>query len=58
MNNMTLENRLRTAERLEKQGKISIGNDIITVNNGLVYVNDEPMTWDTFTHLYLLTIQD
>lgn len=55
---MTLENRLKTAAKLEKQGKISIGNDIITVNDGLVYVNGKPMTWDTFTHLYLLTVQD
>lgn len=56
---MNFEQRLATASKLERLGKLSIGNgkgkpkDTIIVRNGLVYVNEEPMTWDTFTHIYL-----
>ena len=65
---MDFGRRLETAERLEKLGSIKVGKDKVTAINGLVYVEtselmihplygyplDNPMTWDTFTHIYLL----
>ena len=66
--------RIKTAERLQRRGKIFISNgrykrrDIATLRAGLIHVEsqfpivhpfegyklDNPMDWDTFTHLYLL----
>lgn len=65
---MTLAGRLSVAKALEKHGRIRIGNDYAVVRNGLVYIEtsselthpisatplENPMTWDTFTHAYLL----
>ena len=65
---MTLHKRIDLANKLIKNGEIRIGNDIAIDIGGLVkVVTDEelvhprlktplenPMTWDTFTHLYLL----
>lgn len=65
---MTLHKRIDLANKLEKNGEIRIGNDLAIDIGGLVKViSDEelvhpiyetplenPMTWDTFTHLYLL----
>lgn len=65
---MNLYQRLKHAEKLEKRGQLKIGKDVCIVKNGLVHVKTEtqpmhprynyplenPMTWDTFTHLYLL----
>lgn len=53
---MNLEQRLATAAKLEKRGKLTMPNgDMVSVYYGLVYLNRKiPMTWDTFTHIYLL----
>lgn len=71
---MNFHQRIETARKLERRGKIFISNgrykrrDIATVCGGLIHVEsqfpivhpfegyklDNPMTWDTFTHLYLL----
>lgn len=66
---MDTVSRTKIAERLSKKGRIYIGKESISARNGLVYIEttafpknpldtklflDNPMTWDTFTHIYLL----
>lgn len=65
---MQLHKRIDVANRLIKQGKIKIGDDYAINTGGLVRIVtdkqlihpftktelENPMTWDTFTHLYLL----
>lgn len=65
---MEINKRIQTARELERKGSIRIGKDIIISHGNYVYVKTEnpprhlyygyvlsnPMTWDTFTHLYLL----
>lgn len=66
---MDTVSRTKIAERLRKTGRIYIGKETISARNGLVYIDtasfpknpldtslllDNPMTWDTFTHIYLL----
>lgn len=65
---MTLEGRLITTKSLEQYGYVRLGNDYAYYRNGLVYIEtkselvhpflgtplENPMTLDTFTHLYLL----
>lgn len=51
---MKIEQRLAIAARIEKRKQITVGSDKVIAFNGLVYVNKVPMTWDTFTHIYLL----
>jgi hypothetical protein len=61
--------RYKIAEKLERNGYLKIGDDELTLQPGhLVHVKgsqplhpvygyplDNPMTWDTFVHIYLLT---
>ena len=70
---MTIENRLATAERLEKNGIIEVAGVWALDVGGLVRIDstnkeklkaaltrddgtvlENPMTWDTFTHIFLL----
>ena len=65
---MEITKRIEIARKLEKAGSIRIGKDVATVRNGLIYIEtetpptnpyygillDNPMTWDDFTHIYLL----
>ena len=66
---MDTASRTKIAERLSKKGRIYIGKESISARNGLIYIEttafprhpldtklflDNPMTWDTFTHIYLL----
>jgi hypothetical protein len=74
---MTIEKRLATAERLEKNGIIEVAGVWAIDTGGLVRIDstnkeklkasltrtdgqyngivlENPMTWDTFTHLFLL----
>ena len=65
---MKPEKQLQLTEKLERRGVLQIGKDRAIVKNGLVYIEtntpplhplygyklDNPMTWDTFTYLYLL----
>ena len=66
---MDITNRLKIADRLEERGRIYVGKDMVTIRNGLIYIEtadfprnpfdsrlllNNPMTWDTFTHIYLL----
>lgn len=65
---MEINKRIELARQLKKSGSICIKKDVITSKGDLVYVKtdapllhplygcylDNPMTWDTFTHLYLL----
>ena len=66
---MDISKRLYIADKLRECGRIYVGKDMITFRNGLVYIEnnaypknpldqtlmlDNPMTWDTFTHIYLL----
>lgn len=51
---MNYEQRIRKAEELERKGEIKIGKDKCVAKNALVYINGNPVTWDTFTHIYLL----
>ena len=66
---MDAASRTKIAERLRKTGRIYIGKESISARNGLIYIEttafpkhpldtklllDNPMTWDTFTHIYLL----
>ena len=52
--NMNYEQRMRKAEELKRKREIKIGKDICISKNALVYINGSPVTWDTFTHIYLL----
>ena len=66
---MDTSSRTKIAERLRKTGRIYIGKESVSARNGLVHIDttafpknpldpnlllDNPMTWDTFTHIYLL----
>lgn len=65
---MDIIQRFETARKLERRGRISIGKDVAILCNGLIYIEsetppmnpyhevllDNPMTWDDFTHIYLL----
>lgn len=65
---MDIMERIKTAERLERTGKLKIGEDVCILKGGLIYIDsktpplhplydtplDNPMTWDSFIHLYLL----
>ena len=53
---MLHEQRINLAKELEKKRKMRLNGDSIMVSNGLVYVNETPMTWDYFTHIYLLNV--
>lgn len=64
----TIYDRYKIADQLERKGHIKLGNDEITLlpghlvqikgNEPLIsfsgYLLENPMTWDTFVHLYLL----
>lgn len=64
----SVHDRYKIADQLERKGYLKIGNDEITLLPGhLVQINgskqlisfsgypiENPMTWDTFVHLYLL----
>ena len=65
---MNIVHRFETTHKLERRGRIRIGNDIVISHGDHVHVEtetelkhpydghflDNPMTWDTFTHEYLL----
>lgn len=56
---MELEKRLRIADCLEKHKHITIGKTTFSVSDGLIISDNakiKPMTWDTFTHLFLLNV--
>lgn len=56
---MELAKRLRTAEYLERHKHITIGKTTFSVSDGLIVSDNtkiKPMTWDTFTHLFLLNV--
>lgn len=58
----SVHDRYKIADQLERNGYLKIGNDELTLLPGhLVQVKgnqtpqiDNPMTWDTFVHLYLI----
>lgn len=68
---MDIIQRFEIARKLERCGSIRIGKDVATLRNGLIYIEsetppmnpyheillDNPMTWDDFTHIYLLDKQ-
>lgn len=69
MKYMDITNRMKVADKLQERGRIYVGRDMVTLRNGLIHIEtadfprhpfdsklllDNPMTWDTFTHIYLL----
>ena len=66
---MDATNRMKIVDKLREAGRIYVGKDMVTFRNGLIYIEtadfprhpfdshlllDNPMTWDTFMHIYLL----
>lgn len=66
---MDIIKRFETTHKLERCGRIRVGDDIVVSHGDHVHVETErelrhpydghlldnhPMTWDTFTHEYLL----
>ena len=56
---MDLQERLELAQALEQKGQLWLDGKLIKVCDGLIHVEsydgpiENPMTWDTFTHMYL-----
>lgn len=56
---MKIERRLRITDSLDKKGHVKVGNRTFTLRDGLVYADkdiegiENPMTRDTFTHIFL-----